>query len=145
MDKVSYERRGSTAAADDRAARAAQRGRRRDRRASCSRASARFEADDEARVMVLTGAGDVAFCAGADLKALAEVGPRPPAELVEEVAGRTRGPDGLHPADREQADDRRDQRLVPGGRARAGALVRPADRDRGARSSATPSGAGASR
>ncbi len=29
----------------------------------------RFEADDEARVMVLTGAGGVAFCAGADLKA----------------------------------------------------------------------------
>ena len=32
----------------------------------------RFEEDDEARVLVLTGAGDVAFCAGADLKALAE-------------------------------------------------------------------------
>jgi enoyl-CoA hydratase len=29
----------------------------------------RFEADDEARVMVLTGAGGIAFCAGADLKA----------------------------------------------------------------------------
>ncbi len=29
----------------------------------------RFEADDEARVMVLTGAGGVSFCAGADLKA----------------------------------------------------------------------------
>jgi enoyl-CoA hydratase/carnithine racemase len=29
----------------------------------------RFEDDDEARVMVLTGAGGVAFCAGADLKA----------------------------------------------------------------------------
>ncbi len=28
----------------------------------------RFEADDDARVMVLTGAGDVSFCAGADLK-----------------------------------------------------------------------------
>ena len=32
----------------------------------------RFEADDEARVLVLTGEGDVAFCAGADLKAVAE-------------------------------------------------------------------------
>ena len=30
----------------------------------------RFEADDDARVMVLTGAGGVAFCAGADLKAI---------------------------------------------------------------------------
>ena len=30
----------------------------------------RFAADDDARVLVLTGAGDQAFCAGADLKAL---------------------------------------------------------------------------
>ena len=29
----------------------------------------RFDADEEARVLVLTGAGDVSFCAGADLKA----------------------------------------------------------------------------
>jgi enoyl-CoA hydratase len=29
----------------------------------------RFEADEDARVLVLTGGGDVAFCAGADLKA----------------------------------------------------------------------------
>src|SRR6202161_962333 len=29
----------------------------------------RFEADDDARVLVVTGAGDVSFCAGADLKA----------------------------------------------------------------------------
>jgi enoyl-CoA hydratase/carnithine racemase len=36
----------------------------------------RFEADDDARVLVLTGAGDVAFCAGADLKALDTFGPR---------------------------------------------------------------------
>jgi enoyl-CoA hydratase len=36
----------------------------------------RFEADDEARVLVLTGAGDVAFCAGADLKAIDSFGPR---------------------------------------------------------------------
>jgi enoyl-CoA hydratase len=32
-------------------------------------AHVRFEADDDARVMVLTGAGGVSFCAGADLKA----------------------------------------------------------------------------
>jgi enoyl-CoA hydratase len=39
-------------------------------------AQERFEADDEARVMVLTGAGDEAFCAGADLKALDSLGER---------------------------------------------------------------------
>ncbi len=36
----------------------------------------RFEADDEARVLVLTGAGDAAFCAGADLKAIDTLAPR---------------------------------------------------------------------
>ncbi|HEX2070663.1 MAG TPA: crotonase/enoyl-CoA hydratase family protein [Thermoleophilaceae bacterium] len=36
----------------------------------------RFEQDDRARVMVLTGAGDEAFCAGADLKAIETLGPR---------------------------------------------------------------------
>jgi enoyl-CoA hydratase len=36
----------------------------------------RFVADEEARVLVLTGAGDVAFCAGADLKAIETFGPR---------------------------------------------------------------------
>jgi enoyl-CoA hydratase len=30
-----------------------------------------FEADDEARVLILTGAGEEAFCAGADLKSIA--------------------------------------------------------------------------
>ena len=36
----------------------------------------RFVADDGALVLVLTDAGDVAFCAGADLKALETLGPR---------------------------------------------------------------------
>jgi enoyl-CoA hydratase len=36
----------------------------------------RFEADEEARVLVLTGAGDVSFCAGADLKATGTFVPR---------------------------------------------------------------------
>jgi enoyl-CoA hydratase len=36
----------------------------------------RFEADDEARVLILTGAGVIAFCAGADLKAIESFGPR---------------------------------------------------------------------
>jgi enoyl-CoA hydratase/carnithine racemase len=33
----------------------------------------RFNADGEAKVLVLTGAGDAAFCAGGDLKEMAEV------------------------------------------------------------------------
>ena len=35
-----------------------------------------FVADDGARVLVITGAGDEAFCAGADLKAIDTLGPR---------------------------------------------------------------------
>jgi enoyl-CoA hydratase len=41
-----------------------------------------FEADEDARVLVLTGAGGVAFCAGADLKA------------TETMAGRLMAPEG---------------------------------------------------
>ena len=48
----------------------------------------RFEADDEARVMVLTGAGGVAFCAGADLKASRPTPPR--LSLAEGPMGFTR-------------------------------------------------------
>jgi enoyl-CoA hydratase len=36
----------------------------------------RFESDDDARVFILTGAGQEAFCAGADLKNLESLGPR---------------------------------------------------------------------
>jgi enoyl-CoA hydratase len=39
-------------------------------------AYAAFEADDAARVLVLTGAGGVSFCAGADLKAIETFAPR---------------------------------------------------------------------
>jgi enoyl-CoA hydratase len=42
----------------------------------------RFEADEQARVLVLTGAGEKAFCAGADLKA------------TETFAGRLMAPEG---------------------------------------------------
>jgi enoyl-CoA hydratase len=35
----------------------------------------RFEADADARVMILTGAGDEAFCAGADLKSISTLDP----------------------------------------------------------------------
>jgi enoyl-CoA hydratase len=38
----------------------------------------RFEADDGARVLVLTGGGEAAFCAGADLKALETLDPSHP-------------------------------------------------------------------
>ena len=62
----------------------------------------RFEADEDARVMVLTGAGGIAFCAGADLKAI---------EHVRRAADGAGGPDGLHAPDPLQADDRRDLRL----------------------------------
>jgi enoyl-CoA hydratase len=55
----------------------------------------RFESDEEARVLVLTGAGDLAFCAGADLKALAEAGADVPAETIERIAGRPEGPMGF--------------------------------------------------
>ena len=36
----------------------------------------KFEEDDDARVMILTGAGGVSFCAGADLKNIESFGPR---------------------------------------------------------------------
>ncbi len=42
----------------------------------------RFEGEEDARVMVLTGTGEVAFCAGADLKA------------IETLGGRLTSPDG---------------------------------------------------
>jgi enoyl-CoA hydratase len=56
----------------------------------------RFEADDEARAMVLTGAGHEAFCAGADLKAAAEAaaGGVTPEDAAEWV-GRPEGPMGF--------------------------------------------------
>jgi enoyl-CoA hydratase len=38
----------------------------------------RFEADDEARVMILTGSGEAAFCSGADLKAIGTLDPQRP-------------------------------------------------------------------
>ena len=45
--------------------------------------------------MVLTGAGDVAFCAGADLKAIAEAGPDVPTRWSSRSTGRTEGPMGF--------------------------------------------------
>jgi enoyl-CoA hydratase len=54
-----------------------------------------FEADEGARALILTGAGELAFCAGADLKALAEVGPEPSEELVSGYLDRPEGPMGF--------------------------------------------------
>ena len=48
----------------------------------------RFEAEEEARVLILTGAGEAAFCAGADLKDIETLGPR--LELPEGPLGFTR-------------------------------------------------------
>jgi enoyl-CoA hydratase len=54
-----------------------------------------FQQDDAARVLVLTGAGPEAFCAGADLKAIAEVGEGDLAEPIEAVSERAEGPMGF--------------------------------------------------
>jgi enoyl-CoA hydratase/carnithine racemase len=49
----------------------------------------RFNSDDDARVLVLTGAGDKAFCAGGDLKEMADSGlTAPPPDFVPQF-GRT--------------------------------------------------------
>ena len=55
----------------------------------------RFEGDSEARALVLTGKGEQAFCAGADLKAVAELGPDATPEQIDAVAARPEGPMGF--------------------------------------------------
>jgi enoyl-CoA hydratase len=54
-----------------------------------------FEHDEGARALVLTGAGDAAFCAGADLKAIAEADPELVAEAADDLASRPEGPMGF--------------------------------------------------
>ncbi len=75
MDPVTYERRGAAALMTiDR----------QERRNAIDGPTAeliaaaydRFVDDDDARVLVITGAGGVSFCAGADLKAIESFGPR---------------------------------------------------------------------
>jgi enoyl-CoA hydratase/carnithine racemase len=58
-------------------------------RAGVSAGFERFAADDEAAVLVLTGAGDKAFCAGGDLKEMADTALQvPPIDFVAQP-GRT--------------------------------------------------------
>jgi enoyl-CoA hydratase len=99
MAKVSYERRGSAAvltitrperrnAVDDETA------------ALLLDRFREFEGDEEARVLVLTGEGPEAFCAGADLKAFAErasefSGDDPQAAIDSWLAERPDGPLGF--------------------------------------------------
>jgi enoyl-CoA hydratase len=99
MSKVSYERVGSAAVLTIT---------RRERRNAVDVETAgllrdgfdRFEADDGARALVLTGEGPEAFCAGADLKAIAEraaeFAERDPDEAVDAwLAERPDGPLGF--------------------------------------------------
>jgi enoyl-CoA hydratase len=55
----------------------------------------RFEDDDDARVLVLTGEGDEAFCAGADLKAIAAAAEDPERAAEAPVIDRPEGPMGF--------------------------------------------------
>jgi enoyl-CoA hydratase len=81
MDAVRYERRGAAAliTIDRQERRNAVDG---PTAAALHEAYLRFEADEDARVLVLHGAGGVSFCAGADLKA------------TETFAGRLMSPEG---------------------------------------------------
>jgi enoyl-CoA hydratase len=75
LSEVRYERRGATAllTIDRPARRNAVDG---PTAVALHEAFVRFEAEEDARVLVLTGAGGIAFCAGADLKALETFGDR---------------------------------------------------------------------
>jgi enoyl-CoA hydratase len=86
-DPVTYERRGAAALVtiDRQERRNAVDGPTADLLAA---AYERFVDDPDARVLVLTGAGELAFCAGADLKAIESLGPR--LELDEGPLGFTR-------------------------------------------------------
>jgi enoyl-CoA hydratase len=75
MESVTYERRGAAALVtiDRQERRNAIDG---DTAGRLGEAYERFEADDEARVLIFAGAGGISFCAGADLKAIESFGPR---------------------------------------------------------------------
>jgi enoyl-CoA hydratase len=94
VPKVSYERRGAAAVLTIT---------RRERRNAVDDETAglladgfrSFEADHDARVLVLSGAGPEAFCAGADLKAIAAAGPLTEDAVRDSLAGRPDGPLGF--------------------------------------------------
>ena len=87
-------------------------------------AFARAKADDDVVVVVLTGAGEKAFCAGADLDGMAsgaepDRAPRGPRRAGRAVPGPVRA---------RQADHRPRARLRAGGRVRLGLGLRPRGR-----------------
>jgi enoyl-CoA hydratase len=55
----------------------------------------RFEDDDDARALVLTGEGEKAFCAGADLKALAASGAEATPDRIDQIVTSPGGPMGF--------------------------------------------------
>jgi enoyl-CoA hydratase len=55
----------------------------------------RFEAEEETKVLVLTGAGEAAFCAGADLKAIAEAAGSVDPEAIDRIVTDPDGPMGF--------------------------------------------------
>jgi enoyl-CoA hydratase len=94
VEKVSYERRGAGALLT------IERPERRnavdvETAAQLADGFRRFEGDADARALVLAGAGVEAFCAGADLKAMAEAGATADQGTIEEVVTRPEGPMGF--------------------------------------------------
>ena len=85
--------------------------------------------DDDAAVLVLTGSGDVAFCAGGDLKEMVAIARGPAAGLHPGLRADARG---------RQADDRRGQRRRVRRRVPARPDVRPVRRRRATRASRSP-------
>ena len=96
----------------------------------------RFEADEEARVLIVTGAGGISFCAGADLKATETMAPR----LMS-----AEGPMGFTRLTASKPTIAAISGFCLAGGPGDRALVRPAHRHLLLASSAIPSGAGACR
>ena len=78
-----------------------------------------FNDDDTAKILVLTGAGEKAFCAGGDLKEMAEQALTVPPPNSSPSSPQHRG---------RQADDRRSERRRVGRRVPARPVLRPVHR-----------------